>query len=494
MNFSARQVAAFADASYDRNPLHLDADYARRSQFGRPVVYGVAAVLYALGRWANGRHFQLRRLRAVFRKPLFEGEEYQWKMTAEGSEVACRLRKGPVDYAVVTFAADVVEEGFLANEKVGDFVPADAAAAEPVMDARHVSYRMNVAAREGLAEAFNLPAGIMPLDQLSAILWSSYHVGMMMPGRQALFSELRMEFEGTEGQWKGANGLGDAGIALDLDAVEFDDRFNRYTLRGRGTGIAHLYIAAFRRPLPVDFLLVELPRFAGGFLPLQDKVVFISGATRGFGAAMARMCGLAGARLALNYRGDAAAAHALCAELRAAGTDVEAYAADMGDPKAVAGMAAAISARFGMLDLVVNNAAPPIRDLQFLEQDNAQFLEFVQQNLAITLETSRQLIPLLARGGHFLHISTKYLVEPARGFSHYLAAKAAQEALVHGLALEFRKVHFLVARLPRILTDQTNLPFDFDPPKHPGEVARDAILAMIEPFEAGNFSLVDLWD
>jgi NAD(P)-dependent dehydrogenase (short-subunit alcohol dehydrogenase family) len=499
MKLEGRHVAAFAAASDDRNPLHLDAEYARRSQFGRPVVYGMAAVLYSLGAWAKGRPFRLRNLRAVFRKPLFEGEEYDWVESEKEGEVTCRFRKGPVDYAVVIFEAewkDIAE--FETNNIPHDpkvhnmpvshaFVPDAEAASNPMADAGTVEYSLNADALAQLGEAFQLPVGIMPLQQLSAILWSSYHVGMKMPGRQALFSELQMGFE-NEG------GSRDAGIKLELEEAEWDERFNRFTLRGKGTGIGNLYIAAFKRPLPVDFPLGGMPRFADGYLPLQGKVVFISGATRGFGAAVARMCGLAGARLALNYRGDAAAAQALCEELRGEGIDAEAFPGDMTDPEAVAGMTAAIAARFGHLDLIVNNAAPPIRDLQFLEQDNAHFLQFVQQNLAITLETARQLLPLLTHGGHFLHISTKYLVEPVRGFAHYLTAKAAQEALIQALSLEFRDLQFLVARLPRILTDQTNLAFDFDPPQHPGEVAREALMAVMEPAKSGNFRVVELWE
>jgi len=81
-------------------------------------------------------------------------------------------------------------------------------------------------------------------------------------------------------------------------------------------------------------------------------------------------------------------------------------------------MARDIAASFGGLDLIVNNGAPPIR-----------------------------------------------------GFAHYLAAKIAKERLVRGLAEEFPTTQFIVARLPRILSDQTNVPFSFNAPANPGSVA-----------------------
>jgi NAD(P)-dependent dehydrogenase (short-subunit alcohol dehydrogenase family) len=486
MKFTSLHIAAFCAASYDRNPLHIDADYARRSQFGRPVVYGVAAVLYALGQWADGRAFRLESLRAIFRKPLFESEEYTLVIEEGTDNTILRFRKGTVDYSVITFQGHFLNEPPMeAGQLYPPFAPAREAHAQPQTAAQAIDYVMNTAAWSPLQAAFQLGAQAMPPQQMATLLWASYHVGMALPGRQALFSELQVTFAEAD--------LQTAKVELQLDEVNFDERFNRYIITGSGPAVTALRIATFARPLPVDFPLSAMPRFADGALPLRGKVAFISGATRGFGAAMARICALAGAKLALNYRGDAAAAQALLAELHAHGSDAAAFPADMSDPIAVAEMATAISAHFGNLDLIVNNAAPPIRDLQFGEQDNAEILRFVTQNLSIALETARQLLPLLSKGGQFLHISTKYLVEPVRGFAHYLTAKAAQEALIQALALEHRDHEFIVARLPRILTDQTNLPFDFDPPRHPGEMAMEAIFGL-GGRKDDNFWVVELFE
>jgi NAD(P)-dependent dehydrogenase (short-subunit alcohol dehydrogenase family)/acyl dehydratase len=487
MKFTQQHIAAFCAASYDRNPLHIDAEYAQRTQFGRPVVYGVAAVLYALGKWADGRAFRMETLRAIFRKPLFEGEEYDLAIEEDADSTILRFRKGTVDYSVITFKAHFVTEPPMeAGQFYPAFEPVVEAHAEPQIAAQHIYYVMNTGAWGQLEAAFQLTARSMPPQQMATLLWASYHVGMALPGRQALFSELQVEFAPAD--------FMTAKVELELDAASFDERFNRYVITGSGPAVTALRISTFARPLPADFPLSAMPQYPDGAQPLAGKAVFISGATRGFGAAMARMCALAGAHIALNYRGDSVAAYALVQELRAHGTQAETYAADMADPAAVAEMGTAISAQFGRLDLIVNNAAPPIRDLQFGEQDNAEILRYVAQNLSITLETARQLMPLLSKGGQFLHISTKYLVEPVRGFAHYLTAKAAQEALIQGLALEHRDHAFIVARLPRILTDQTNLPFDFDPPRHPGEVAMEAILALSGAGEGDNFRVVELFE
>ncbi len=485
MNFTEIQVSAFFAASRDANPLHRDAQYSRRTQFGRPVVYGMAAVLYVLGRWSGGRSFQLKTLRAEFRKPLFLGESYEVKSAESGGAQWIRISKGTVDYAVVSFTAD----DWTHNAAVGTsrgvtgFAARDSAAENPQTESRRMAYSIAPNSTPMLNEAFGIGASSMPTRQIAALLWASYHVGMEMPGRQALFSELKMEFTGST--------TDNADIELDLNKAVFDERFNRYSVTGTGTGIKSLTITAYRRPVPLDFPLPGLPRFAAGDPPLAAKIVFISGAARGFGAVLARVCHLAGATLALNYRGDSRAVIDLRDEIRAAGGNAHAFEGHLDEADSMRAMAQAIAASLGALDVIVNNAAPPIRELQFLEQSNADVLAFCKQNLAITLETARHLMPLLRDGGRFLHISTHYLTSPVRGFSHYLAAKGAQEGLVRGLAEEFRKTEFVVARLPRILTDQTNLPFYFEPPADPGKIAHDLILALSTHTE-GNFRLLEM--
>ena len=487
MRFTALHIDAFYRASGDANPLHRDAAYALRSQFGKPVVYGMAAVLYALGQWSGGRRVRLAAIRADFKKPLFEGESYDFQINETRNGFRCRLGKGPVDYALITLVprarppappnADVPGGG-----THFPFAPAASAAPAPQIDAREVRYRAGDCS--ALEAAFGIGRHTLPASQLTALLWASYHVGMEMPGRQALFSELRIEFSDAVSE------LGD--IRLQLAAAAFDERFNRYTLSARGDGIERLSIAAFKRPEPVDFPLSGTAGFDGEAAPLQGKTVFVSGAARGFGAVVARSSALAGARVAINFRGDAAAAHALRDELRNAGHAADAFACNLEDASSSAKLCADITAAAGGLDVIVNNAAPAIRELQFSEQTDEELLAFVRQNLVITLHTSRYLLPLLREGGQFIHISSKYLAKPARGFAHYLTAKSAQEGLILALAEEHRGIDFVIARLPRILTDQTNLPFSFDPPADPRSVARRLIQAASARGDT-NLRLLDLY-
>src|SRR5690349_19976559 len=92
--FTPEHLSAFLAISHARNPLHVDADYSKRTQFGRPVVYGVGGILAILGAWAEGKRFKLDSVRAQFKKPLFVGENYTFHISDDGARVEAQILNG----------------------------------------------------------------------------------------------------------------------------------------------------------------------------------------------------------------------------------------------------------------------------------------------------------------------------------------------------------------------------------------------------------------
>src|SRR5206468_7840790 len=103
MRIGHAQVVAFQRLSSDSNPLHVDPVYARSTQFGRPVVYGMCVVLMGLARWAEGRSFQIVSIRGRFGQPLFEGEQYDLEITEDAAKVKLEFVKGSTVLSSVSF-------------------------------------------------------------------------------------------------------------------------------------------------------------------------------------------------------------------------------------------------------------------------------------------------------------------------------------------------------------------------------------------------------
>ena len=89
----------------------------------------------------------------------------------------------------------------------------------------------------------------------------------------------------------------------------------------------------------------------------QTPLILVTGGGRGIGAATARLAAMQGYDVAISFVANEAAAHAVAAEVEAAGRRALAMRADSADPEQVAQLFSAIDRKFGRIDVLVNNAA-----------------------------------------------------------------------------------------------------------------------------------------
>lgn len=169
--------------------------------------------------------------------------------------------------------------------------------------------------------------------------------------------------------------------------------------------------------------------------PLAGRHAVVTGAGRGIGLAIATALGGAGARVTLMGR-DPARLESAAATLREAAP----ITVDVTDEASVRGAFAAARARFGPLDVLVNNAGQAA-SAPFGRTDLALFQRMVAVNLTGTFLCSREALPdLLAKGaGRIVNVaSTAGLVGYAY-VSAYCAAKHGVVGLTRALALETAK-------------------------------------------------------
>jgi len=173
---------------------------------------------------------------------------------------------------------------------------------------------------------------------------------------------------------------------------------------------------------------------------MSNSVVLITGALTGIGRAAAVAFAKNGAKVVVAGRHDEAG-NALAKELRALGTEAEFINADVRNEEDVRNMVDKTVARFGRLDVAVNNAATEGQVGPITDQTAESFAATFDTNvLGVVLSMKHEVRAMQAQGkGNIVNISSTYGHEGAAFASIYVGAKHAVEGITKSVALEVAK-------------------------------------------------------
>jgi NAD(P)-dependent dehydrogenase (short-subunit alcohol dehydrogenase family) len=166
---------------------------------------------------------------------------------------------------------------------------------------------------------------------------------------------------------------------------------------------------------------------------MQGKVVAITGASRGIGAAAARVFADAGARVVLLAR----SAGQITELAGGIGRGALALPCDIGDRDAVATTFARIKAECGGLDVLIGNAGVIDPIARIADADPTAWSNAIDINLKGVFYGMQAAIPLMrGNGGTIITISSGAAHNPLEGWSAYCAAKAGAAMLTRAAHLE----------------------------------------------------------
>jgi 3-oxoacyl-[acyl-carrier protein] reductase len=193
---------------------------------------------------------------------------------------------------------------------------------------------------------------------------------------------------------------------------------------------------------------------------LEQKVAFVTGGSRGIGAAIVERLARAGAAVAFTYQSSDAAAQALAGRIEAAGGRVLALRADVADTDALTAAIDATVAKFGRLDILVNNAGVFLGG-HVTEFALADFDRTVAVNLRAVFAATQAALRHLPDGGRVINIgSTNAMRVPFAGAAVYAMSKSALTGLAKGLAHDLG---------PRGITVNNVLPGPVDTDMNPAD-------------------------
>lgn len=229
---------------------------------------------------------------------------------------------------------------------------------------------------------------------------------------------------------------------------------------------------------------VERRTRPGGVTP----VALVTGSSRGIGAETAKSLARRGHAVVVHFHSQEASAKSVQESLVKDGADAIVVQADLSRPSDLGTLVEAVTKRWGRLDVLVNNAAPPIHPapVEALSADELQ-RQFDAHVLA-PLRLSQALFPLLKSSGSAVVINVLSVFihgAPPAGLAAYVAAKSALAGLTRAMAHEWAAHNIRVNAISPTIT-RTALSRGMDPAMLEDYTRRTPLGRLLEPREVGE--------
>lgn len=214
-------------------------------------------------------------------------------------------------------------------------------------------------------------------------------------------------------------------------------------------------------------------------IDFNNQVCLITGASRGIGAATAKYMANLGATVIVNYSGSKDKAEAVVDEIEAAGGKAEAVCCNVADMEACQAMIDTVVAKYGKVDVLINNAGIT-RDGLILKMKDEDFDAVINTNLKGTYNTIRCLAKQLLKQkyGRIVNLSSISGVHGNPGQVNYSASKAGVVGITKSVAKELASRNITCNAIAPgfIETDMTDAMSD---------AAKEAILSVV-PMKRGG--------
>jgi short-subunit dehydrogenase len=479
ITFTEEDIDLFADCSYDYNPLHCNYEYARKTPYGERVVHGVLGILACLKYLANKiKNQSINDIRVQFWLPLFCNVNYEIREEIINSE--------NVEYLITDGNTKILQLKFVLSNKQNTIheereqkmikwnpleSPNDCNI-ENLAKGKTYSglYSVNHDKLFLLNKKFDIDYTLN--KEVAFLLWSSYFIGMVVPGKQALFSSLEVHIKSPE--------------ELDLLEYEvhvdrFDMRFNRLTMTFEISNYGSGSLSAFVRPeIQNGYVSVQLSDHLKQ--SLNGKTALITGASRGLGAMLAIYLSTMGCKVIINYQYSKNDAEAIRDNIISNGGNVELWQGNCGDRKWLSSKKEQLLLKNEAIDILICNACGSIKPMDINTNTVDRINNYVTDNFALSSVPIAVFLDMLnTQKGYLVLISSDYeAIEFKRQYPQYVATKAALETLVSSIAQKQQGVYYLIVKPPKMLTNMTNSPMGNKDSLNPATVAMNICESLIE--------------
>ncbi len=473
-SISESMVKDFAELTGDFNSLHINKDFGRRTMFRQNTVHGMLpfSFICLLDFFrVDSYSFSFQKFSANFLKPIFVDQ----KMQITGTIIDFNKEKKLINCNFVISdkkAETILTSGMLSGQYYENNRPENchqeihnqisrgmllSSLSEKDLTLEQISKHDNTKFKfavteknkcklfsifsEGTGNAKRLdhePGQFVNINNLLANLLFSTFVGMCQPGKYATFTNFSSTFsQDIESdkvyELKGEVVFTSESTETLLENISIYDANNMNILSARG----EINVKVNRPPIKMP-TLSELKIDAVDW-GLNDKVVLITGASRGLGETMAKLFSLYGSKVVVNYYQGKDDAERIVNEIKENGGDGFAIQSDVSQLDQVKYMVDKTFKVYKKIDVLINNAVRNTTPIDFL---NLTWDE-IQQDIDVALKGAfnccKEVVPVMIKngGGKIINMSTVFVDVPTPNQAKYIIAKSGLVGLTRSLAVEF---------------------------------------------------------
>jgi acyl dehydratase len=435
----------FAHFSGDRNPMHMDAVFARRTPAGQPVVHGVHALLWALDVLTaqNASALQVTRIKARFAKFIYLGEPVELKVIhRDGAEIRAQIL---VDCAVVTsiqLRLGTPESRDFGSNREDATAPQlwPERPADPAFDEIHACGGYLPLQNPSTAlDYFPELSAAIGADRVNGIASVSRVVGMVCPGLHSMLASLDLVLMAPV-----------AGRdAIRHRVTKVDERFRLVVQSVEGSGWSGT-VESYARTPPVE--QPNIQDLAGIVAPAEfaRTRALIIGGSRGLGELTAKLIAAGGGSVTITYARGQADALAVQRQIQNHGGICELIHYDATRPA----MDQLRDTSLGYRSLYYF-ATTPIFRRHTRAYSKQVFEEFLHLYVDGFEEICMAALAYAEAGLSVFYPSSIAVENRPENMTEYAMAKAAGEILCCDLNRFVPALRIAMERLPRMQTDQT---------------------------------------
>jgi 3-oxoacyl-[acyl-carrier protein] reductase len=469
---SEEMIDSFAKLTGDYNSLHLNEEFARKSKYRQRVMHGMLPFSYIsfLQKEFPSSQVEFLCFDTKFRQPIFPGDEIRLEVTYS------KVENENFEYVAVWFRKDSKESLI---ESKGNFclsscnrTPVDKYSSRNCLVLNTLSentYTINEIAEKNDTFSFSIDTQLtqkyrdiiltdessysdnnFPIcNNLIATLLLSTLVGMKLPGRYATFAKFRFSFNHRVSAKDLLKLVGEVKkVSVASESIEV-----AATLLKDDETLGNGKLSVAINPPPQPTISCKEIQTNHMDMGLKKKVVVITGASRGIGAATAKLFAMHGAKVIVNYYKGKHDAELIVEEIEQFGGTAIPLQCDVRDESQVKHFLNTVLAKFDTINILINNAIQEATPKSYMKLEWDDYLRELEVSLKGMHNICKGVVPILKqhKSGKIINLSTIFVDNPVTGQNKYITTKSTIVGYTKSLAKELAssniQVNFVVPNM-----------------------------------------------